>query len=87
MFNKPLSSDAFSQFTKHQPNHKLDNSEVEDATNHLFDEVIPSVAADLEAVLMTRAEDFISTFRLSSMLHSNGVNIRHLFRIYEHLKT
>lgn len=83
---KPLSSDACSQFTKHQPQHKADNAEIEAASKHLYDVVIPAVAADLESVLQFKSNLSVTQFRMSSMLHSNGVNVRHLFRVYEHTK-
>ena len=52
---------------------------------HLYDHIIPMVADDLENILDSRGNYVITSFRLSSMLHSSGVNVRHLFRIFDHL--
>jgi tetratricopeptide (TPR) repeat protein len=86
LVDRPLSSDAFSRFTKQFPGHKADNREVEQATLHLRSAVIPAVAAELESVLQVKSDYAVTQFRMSSMLHSNGVNVRHLFRIFEHLR-
>ncbi len=85
LVDRPLSSDAFSRFTKHHPQHKIDNREVGDATHHLYLHIIPAVAADLESLLQFKSDYSVTQFRMSSMLHSNGVNVRHLFRIFQHL--
>lgn len=83
VYEKPLSSDAYSQFGKNQPSNAEDNSEIDEATLFLHRVTIPMVAANLESVLKTRDDYAIMAFRLSTLLHSQGVNIRHLFRLYE----
>lgn len=83
----PLSSDAFSQFTKMQPEHERDNEEVEQATSLLFKEIIPRTAQELDQLLQANVKKSILSFRLSPVLHSHGVNVRHLFRVLEHCQS
>lgn len=63
-----------------------DNAEVEHATLLLYEVVVPRVAADLEALLRSHSDKLITNFRLSAALHSHGVNVRHLFRVFQHAK-
>lgn len=49
----------------------------------LFEFVIPRVALDLASLLRSNADKVITSFRLSAALHSHGVNVRHLFRVYQ----
>jgi Translation initiation factor eIF3 subunit 135 len=73
-FPIPLSSDALTNFQRHDPDRREHSSEVYAATRHLFNEVIPSFARDLNKQEI-RPVDHIE---LVSLLHKRGINMRHL---------
>ena len=70
----PLSSDAFARFGKQDPNHKIHNKEVRDATSRLFDDVIPHFAKTLDNLNPKVLTNWLSTEKL----HRAGINLRHL---------
>lgn len=75
-YSTPLSSDAFSVWGK--INGKIHNQEVVEATKFLYDILIPRFANEV-AVLMGKKG--ANEHRLTEMLHSNGINCRHLGRV------
>lgn len=70
----PLSPDALTSFSNHDPHAYQRNQEVIRATDRLVHEVIPAVAHELS--LMTPQQ--ISVLNFSIYLHAHGVNIRHM---------
>lgn len=63
----PLSSDAFTYFGHHDA--EIHNAEVAEATQHLFDTIIPEFALSLEGRSLTG-------FDLVEELHRAGINCR-----------
>ena len=69
----PLSSDAFSCWGK--VGSAVHNKEVMEATQYLYDKVIPNFALELSQ------KDSESEIRLTEILHANGINCRHYGRV------
>ena len=86
-YGKPLSCDAFSQFIKIHESRDVDNREVSEATSFLYNQAIPQAAREIENLLHLNADKTITSFRLSAALHGLGINVRHLFRVYENLQS
>ena len=81
-YQKPLCCDAFSKSITETPLHKEHNREVKDATLFLFHRVIPDFSRSLLSILAKNDGDLLS-FRLTTLMHNSGINIRHTFRVLE----
>lgn len=82
-YSKPLCPDAFSGFVeKHSPQEHID--EVEEATRHLIDKVIPAFARTLPtkcgSMRQLRKE-------LRVVLHEAGINLRYLGIVRRHVSS
>src|SRR5687767_10657256 len=77
-YKKPLCPDALSGFTISDPGMSTHNREIEKATAHLYKEVIPRVAANLDQMAKKSSEKAMLFHRLTEHLHSAGVNLRHM---------
>eukprot|EP01130_Rhizamoeba_saxonica_P008963 TRINITY_DN3633_c0_g2_i1.p1 TRINITY_DN3633_c0_g2~~TRINITY_DN3633_c0_g2_i1.p1 ORF type:complete len:1291 (+),score=227.82 TRINITY_DN3633_c0_g2_i1:61-3933(+) len=82
---KPLSSDGFSRWGQMDENWMEHNREITKATQLLFDNVIPNVTIEIDA-LESRysAGSLITLFEKIEpilMLHSHGINVRHIGRV------
>eukprot|EP01133_Synstelium_polycarpum_P010233 gene10233-11927_t len=78
-FEKPLSSDAFTGWGIHDPDHVEHNQDVADATIHLYQVVIPRAAEDF----IQRWKDGATSANWDVCVeaHKYGINLRHLGRI------
>ena len=83
-YKVPLSSDAFSRFSSHSQENKINNNEIKEATNYLFDTVIPKFSFSL-LNSFEKSENSLIHFNLTNMLHNMGINIRMIFRVVESL--
>jgi hypothetical protein len=93
----PLSSDAFATWGKFDPNHKqyeegkaeknLNNNilDIRAATTRLYKEVIPKCAAELDKLQYTQIPH--SSMQVVTIIHSYGINLRHLGHIRNHCET
>jgi hypothetical protein len=79
-FPKPLSSDAFTLFGKHDSD--THDSEVRQATEFLHHHVIPEFAKSLN---LTPPNSSIAIEELLEKLHRSGINIRFLGEVRMHL--
>lgn len=70
----PLCSDAFSSWQSDDPNKLQFNEDVKNATNRLFNQVIPEFAKKLN-------ERAIHSDLMWTYIHSYGINYRHLGKI------
>eukprot|EP00904_Undaria_pinnatifida_P002276 jgi/Undpi1/12049/HiC_scaffold_4.g01748.m1 len=73
----PLSPDALSGFSRHDPDRSIRNQEVHDATEMMIKNVVPMVAERLSALCETVHEQL----DLAIELHRCGVNMRHLGQV------
>jgi hypothetical protein len=78
--------DAFSGWGKHDPNFQQQNAAVYDAKIHLFKNVVPKFARELEEMdaKLGQSQPFSAVARaveLISILHRAGINVRHLGRV------
>ena len=71
----PLSSDAFSPFGYH--NKQEHDQEVREATNYLFDTVIPDFAGHLPEIM----NNVDVSRHLTELVHRAGINVRYLGKI------
>eukprot|EP01127_Copromyxa_protea_P011133 TRINITY_DN2779_c1_g2_i1.p1 TRINITY_DN2779_c1_g2~~TRINITY_DN2779_c1_g2_i1.p1 ORF type:complete len:1346 (-),score=201.42 TRINITY_DN2779_c1_g2_i1:119-3904(-) len=77
-YHKPLCSDAFSGFIKGTAGEEEHNREIEEATNYLFNILIPKFAKELQRLMLeAREQGRLNRFRLTEAAHSAGVNCRH----------
>ena len=78
-YKKPLCSDVFSKFIGTDPEAKVHQAEVKEATDFLLGTVVPNFAPEL-IKLMKEAEkmDGLGGFGFTEILHSKGINVRHL---------
>ena len=86
-YKKPLCSDAYSRFVQNQPDREEHKKEVDEATEHLLNSVIPEFSVTLVKTLDETKElrgDFTS-FRLTEYLHSFGINVRYLGQVLLHM--
>eukprot|EP01103_Thecamoeba_quadrilineata_P002468 TRINITY_DN12422_c0_g1_i1.p1 TRINITY_DN12422_c0_g1~~TRINITY_DN12422_c0_g1_i1.p1 ORF type:complete len:1100 (+),score=240.39 TRINITY_DN12422_c0_g1_i1:58-3357(+) len=81
-YHKPLCSDAFSKFML-EAEQRAVNREIIEATLHLYKSTIPECAKVLPGLLSKCPRDraLDSCFRLTEIMHSRGVNVRHLGRV------
>ena len=79
MYHKPLSSDAFSCWGR--CNSKIHNQEVREATQYLYDVIIPKFADELY-----KKKSNVKDIRLTESLHSSGINCRHIGRVRKALQ-
>jgi len=79
----PLSSDAFSWFGR--LDHQEHNQEAKDAFELLLWESVPAAAEALKNVTASTGNDKMGSTQISDLLHSHGVNMRYLGRVYEAL--
>eukprot|EP01105_Mastigella_eilhardi_P017010 TRINITY_DN390_c0_g1_i3.p1 TRINITY_DN390_c0_g1~~TRINITY_DN390_c0_g1_i3.p1 ORF type:complete len:2090 (-),score=509.34 TRINITY_DN390_c0_g1_i3:37-6306(-) len=84
-YRVPLSSDAFSPFGLHDLH--IHNTEVEAATRYLHSQVIPAFAKFLlsSATFRSSTPDVRETLALVPSMHKNGINVRHLGRLWQHV--
>jgi len=97
----PLSSDVFSGWGSYDTNREVSQNEVREATNRMYNERIPAVAAELESLDFDKlsgyyfsqrnttpavVQNFINELALASRLHTKGINVRHLGRVRSLLK-
>jgi hypothetical protein len=75
----PLSSDALTGLSKFDPDRLVHNGEVQDASTRLFEKIIPQFAQKLAK---TEEETIKASTELCSMIHSAGINLRHLGLIW-----
>jgi hypothetical protein len=71
----PLSSDAFSKWGSYDPQYRLYEQNVREATQHLHTVVIPETAKELDSKWSSVATT------LPEFLHAKGVNLRHLGKV------
>ena len=76
-YPKRLCSDAYSSFVLHDPNVKTFNTDVDEATKHLFLRVIP----DCGKALLKSAQRYGKLGSLVVILHQNGINLRYIGRV------
>lgn len=82
-FKKPLCPDAFSGFILQDPDIKVHNTEIREATQYLHDHVIPAAVKDLKwSIHEAVNSDRFSSLRIPEMLHRSGVNMRYLGRCF-----
>ncbi|KAL7711905.1 Clu domain-containing protein [Entamoeba marina] len=79
LYNKPLSSDAFSPFDKDDPMKETNRIEIIEATNYLYNTIIPEFVSDVERKKPYTKKDFF----LTRLMHQYGINVRHLLCIYQ----
>eukprot|EP00026_Physarum_polycephalum_P001577 Phypoly_transcript_01579.p1 GENE.Phypoly_transcript_01579~~Phypoly_transcript_01579.p1 ORF type:complete len:1064 (+),score=124.40 Phypoly_transcript_01579:78-3269(+) len=75
-YDKPLSSDAYSAFGKH--NQQIHNGEVAEATEHLLSKVIPALASELDRSYMCEKDPDITITQLVTVVRRKGINIRYI---------
>mmetsp|Transcript_7050 Transcript_7050/g.17843 ORF Transcript_7050/g.17843 Transcript_7050/m.17843 type:complete len:699 (+) Transcript_7050:175-2271(+) len=74
----PLCPDAYSGFVNADPDSRQHNLEVDAATKHLTDIVIPRFTKSLIPHVRDAIESGLENFSLSQYFHSSGVNLRYL---------
>eukprot|EP00466_Bigelowiella_natans_P016103 jgi/Bigna1/135819/aug1.31_g10527 len=72
----PLSPDAFTGFSRGDPDAEHHEKKATKATEYLLDHVIPDYARQLSALSLEDASRFREP--VSSELHARGINVRHL---------
>jgi len=78
-YPKPLCSDTYSGFVKGTDEEPQSRKEIEEATQHMFNTVIPNLAKLLDS--MAETYKFIDTSKKQIIViktHAYGINIRHL---------
>jgi hypothetical protein len=75
----PLSSDALTGLSRHDPERKVHNAEVVEACQRLFTEVIPNFA---QKILVGIESTLFAGPRLCGLFHRAGINLRHLGRVW-----
>ena len=70
-YKKALSPDVYSGFTKHQNNNE-DYNEIEEAFNHLKNQVIPLCAKYLDSLSLSSENS-----NLIEIMHEYGINLRY----------
>lgn len=83
----PLSSDAYHRCATLHDEGRQQKQQVDEATNRLYHETIPSLAQQLPVLLLNwwKRGGSVHSFRLSDVIHREGVNIRHYGRILHYL--
>eukprot|EP01091_Cochliopodium_minus_P016198 TRINITY_DN5993_c0_g1_i1.p1 TRINITY_DN5993_c0_g1~~TRINITY_DN5993_c0_g1_i1.p1 ORF type:complete len:1174 (+),score=399.27 TRINITY_DN5993_c0_g1_i1:76-3597(+) len=76
----PLCSDAYSRFIETQPDAEEHNREIDSATKELINVVIPNFARELLQLMEVevKLKGTIYDFRLTEVVHSNGINMRYM---------
>lgn len=75
-YHMPLSSDAFSKFSKSHADAEMHNERVKGATSHLLDTVVPEFAAWLEENPTSIRDDQLAD--VTELAHREGINVRYL---------
>eukprot|EP01122_Echinamoeba_exundans_P007904 TRINITY_DN2521_c0_g1_i1.p1 TRINITY_DN2521_c0_g1~~TRINITY_DN2521_c0_g1_i1.p1 ORF type:complete len:1209 (+),score=237.81 TRINITY_DN2521_c0_g1_i1:47-3628(+) len=73
-YEKPLSSDALTGWGKRDPDSKLHNAEVVEATRHLLLEIIPKFVSDV----LSSDFDIRTLENIPAVMKQRGINVRHL---------
>ena len=84
-YTLPLSSDAFSKFSKHHADAEEHNARVRDATLHLLNSIVPEFAEFLEENPTSIASEELAD--VAELAHREGINVRYLGLVRSHLKT
>jgi Clustered mitochondria len=77
----PLSSDAFSKFSRGQPDQLLCEKDVSDASLMLLTEVVPQAAKSVDTALSTVVSKDVDVV---SCVHQSGLNVRYLGAVFLH---
>eukprot|EP01087_Luapelamoeba_hula_P019490 TRINITY_DN6459_c0_g1_i2.p1 TRINITY_DN6459_c0_g1~~TRINITY_DN6459_c0_g1_i2.p1 ORF type:complete len:388 (-),score=29.84 TRINITY_DN6459_c0_g1_i2:685-1848(-) len=79
LLEEPLSPDAWTRFSEHDPDGPQMNSAVQSATDMLYTLQIPRFTGDLESLYSEKGESlFLGTPDfLTVSMHHNGINMRH----------
>eukprot|EP01130_Rhizamoeba_saxonica_P013730 TRINITY_DN5898_c0_g1_i1.p1 TRINITY_DN5898_c0_g1~~TRINITY_DN5898_c0_g1_i1.p1 ORF type:complete len:1374 (+),score=236.36 TRINITY_DN5898_c0_g1_i1:307-4428(+) len=82
---KPLCSDGFSQWGAMDPDYLSHNQDIYEATLNLYTKVIPDTTYELDMIVQkTSYNNMIQLYKKIDpmlILHSKGINIRHIGRI------
>ncbi|GAM26025.1 hypothetical protein SAMD00019534_092000 [Acytostelium subglobosum LB1] len=76
---KPLCSDAFSGFLKHDSERQIHNNEVKEATQRLLNDLIPKVSSRLKGLIKESLENgdlLRGGVHIPEQFHRHGINMR-----------
>eukprot|EP01130_Rhizamoeba_saxonica_P010902 TRINITY_DN4498_c0_g1_i2.p1 TRINITY_DN4498_c0_g1~~TRINITY_DN4498_c0_g1_i2.p1 ORF type:complete len:523 (+),score=91.65 TRINITY_DN4498_c0_g1_i2:150-1571(+) len=81
-WKSPLSSDAYSKFSSHDPEYPNCLSDVDEASVFLNDILIPTFARELDGLSVNHRKTSLGEFDYLKMLtHRSGINLRYLGKI------
>lgn len=98
-FRVPLSSDTFTGWGMYDDNRTEYELDVREATNLVIEERIPALAEEIDqlnlmkdigdgsCVTLTQLQQILEQLNLVSRMHSRGVNLRHLGRLRQQMKS
>jgi Clustered mitochondria/Translation initiation factor eIF3 subunit 135/Tetratricopeptide repeat len=86
-YPRPLCSDGFSSFLRHDPDRASHNRRLRQATAHLWNVTVPNFVRNdlLPAVADATRHKMLDSFRLTAALHRAGINCRYIGVVLSHV--